>query len=191
MLSLMLLPLPAFFAPATVLPADSPVSAANSPLPLPTFAIDSLLICAYDHSTYPIEPADLGIAAATPSEPFSAWPPGAFQTLSLPNDQSLFAVDARNLVKLSVVPDDSCRWIARIGVDGREAFGLSALISAASQVLTVPAKILAIVAGLSWRSVTPLRLNATAIGPVTIGRSIALPSLQRASALGCSSASLS
>src|ERR671926_510952 len=100
--SLMLLPLPLSVAPAMVLPADSPVSATNSPLALPTFAIDRLLVCA--------------------------------------NDQSLFAVAARNLVKLSVVPDESDRCTARIGVDGSDAFGLSALISAASQVLTVPAK---------------------------------------------------
>src|SRR2546422_917083 len=83
------------------------------------------------------------------SLPFSACPPGAFQTLSLPKVQSEPAVAARYLVKLSVVPDESDRWIARIGADGRVAFGLSPLIAASSQVFTVPAKILASVAGLN------------------------------------------
>jgi len=46
---------------------------------------------------------------------------------------------------------------------------------------------LAIAVGLSCRSVTPLRLYATATGPTTIGMSIALPVAQRLSACGCCS----
>src|SRR2546429_161967 len=105
-----------------------------------------------------MEPCPLDTAADTPSEPFSACPPGAFQTLSLPKVQSEPAVAARYLVKLSVVPEESERWIARIGADGSVALGLSPLIAGSSQVLTVPAKIFASVAGLNCRSLAPLTL---------------------------------
>src|SRR5689334_4588384 len=109
------------------------------------------------------------MAADTPSEPLAPWPPGAFQSLLESKVQSAPAVAFRYLVKFSDVPEESERCTATIGVAGSVAFGLSALIAASSQLLTVPAKILARVAGFSCRSLTPLRLNATAIGPVTIG----------------------
>src|SRR5947208_11482594 len=105
-----------------------------------------------------MEPWFFETAVDTPSEPFSACPPGAFQTLSLPKVQSEPAVAARYLVKLSVVPDESDRWIARIGADGRVAFGLSPLMAGSSQVLTVPAKIFASVDGLNCRSLAPVTL---------------------------------
>ena len=68
-------------------------------------------------------------ALATPSEPFAAWPPGAFHTLSLSKVQSAAAALVRYLVKLSVVPESSERCTAWIAVDGSLAPGLSALIA--------------------------------------------------------------
>src|SRR2546421_7496293 len=151
-------PVPAGLALAMVLPAASPVSSTNSPAPLPTLAIFRLLDWANDHSTYPMVPSDLLIAAATPSEPFSPSPPGAFQVLSLPKLQSEAEVLARNLVKLSVVPELSDRCTVKIFVDGSVAPWLSAAIAGSFQVVTFPAKIFAMVAGLSCRLVTPLTL---------------------------------
>src|SRR2546429_8081933 len=158
MSSLRSLPVPVVLALAIVLPAASPVSSANSPAPLPTLAIFRLPDVANDHSTYPMVPSDLPIAAATPSEPFSALPPGAFQFLSLPKVQSAVAVLDRNLVELSVVPELSDRCTARIFVAGSVAPELSAAIAGSFQVVTLPAKIFAMVAGLSWRLDTPVTL---------------------------------
>src|SRR2546428_11661289 len=103
-------------------------------------------------------PSDLPTCADTPSEPFSASPPGPFQVLSWPNVQSLAAEAARYLVKLSVVPELSERCTVKILVDGRVAPWLSAAIAGSFQVVTLPAKIFARVAGLSCRPVTPLTL---------------------------------
>src|ERR687887_179967 len=103
---------PVICAPAIALPAESAVSSANSPAPVP---------------------------------------PGAFQVLSLPKVQSDEAVLLRNLVKLSVVPDDSDRCTVWMVVPGSEAPWLSALIAASSHFLIDPEKILAMVAGLSCR----------------------------------------
>src|SRR2546421_6450973 len=154
----MSLPVPAVLALATVLPAASPVSSAYSPAPLPPLAIFRLPDWAKDHSTYPMVPSDFPIAAETPSEPFSASPPGAFQVLSLPYVQSVPAVLDRNLAKLSVVPELSDRCTDRIFVAGSVAPWLSAAIAGSFQVVTLPEKILAMVAGLSCRPETPLTL---------------------------------
>src|SRR2546423_12351004 len=181
-------PVPLVLALAIVLPAASPVSSANSPAPLPTLAILRLFDCANDHSTYPMLPSVLVTAAEMPSDPCSACPPGAFQVLSLPKVQSAPAVFDRNLVKLSVVPELSWRWIARILVAGRVAPELSAAIAGSFQVVTLPEKIFAMVAGLSWRLDTPVTLKTIAIGPTTIGTWMAGPLLHRASALGWSAA---
>src|SRR5947199_10296314 len=104
-----------------VLPAASPVSSTNSPLALPILAIFRLLAWANDHSTYAIEPSALFSEPATPSLPFSASPPGAFQVLSCPKVQSPAAEAVRCLVKLSVVPELCQRGTVRNGVVGRVA----------------------------------------------------------------------
>src|SRR5205823_6181432 len=127
------------------------------------------------------------ICVATPCDLAAPWPflRAAGQALAGSEVQSPGSLALRNFVKLSVVPDSSERCTATIGLDGSLASGLSALISGASHLVIFSAKILAIVAGLSLRSVTPLRLYATATGPTTIGISIALPPVQRLSAPGC------
>src|SRR2546421_11982314 len=148
---------PLTVALAMVFPAASPVSVTNSPAALPILAMVRLLLCANDHSTYPMAPSVLLSAAAMPSLPFSASPPGPFQVLSLPKVQSALAVLDRNLVKLSVVPELSDRCTDRILVLGSVTPGLSPAMAASFQVVALPAKIFARVAGLSWRVVTPLR----------------------------------
>src|SRR5256714_9497912 len=140
-----------------VFPAASPVNVTNSPAALPILAMLRLLLCAKDHSTYPMAPSVLPSAEAIPSEPFSASPPGPFQVLSLPKVQSALADFARYLVKLSVVPELSDRCTDRILVLGSVTPGLSPAMAASFQVVALPAKIFARVAGLSWRVVTPLR----------------------------------
>src|SRR5215471_19450346 len=60
-------------------------------------------------------------------------------------------------------------------LEGRLALEFSDLIAGSFQVVTLPVKIFAITSGVSTRLVTPLSLYATAIGPVTIGRSSAGP----------------
>src|SRR6478735_10322057 len=97
-------------------------------------------------------------AVATPSEPLTPLPPGAVHFLPPSNVHTSGAVAVRYLVKLSVVPESSLRWYVWIAVDGRVASGLSALIAASSHVLTLPAKISAIVFGESCRLSTPLTL---------------------------------
>ena len=61
-------------------------------------------------------------------------------------------------MKLSVVPELSERCTVRILVAGSVAPGLSAAIAGSFQVVTLPAKILAMVGALSCRLVTPLTL---------------------------------
>src|SRR2546423_544382 len=59
--------------------------------------------------------------------------------------------------------------------DGRLAPEFRALMAGSSHLVILPVKILAIVSGLSVKSLTPFTLNASAIGPTTIGRSSAGP----------------
>src|SRR5205085_518169 len=141
-----------------------------------------------EYSMYPSEFGVLLSAAATPSEPFAPCPPGAFHTLSWSYVQELPAAAVRYLVKLSVVPDESDRWKVTIVALGRLTPEFSAVIAGSFHFVTVPAKIFASTSGVTVRLLTPGTLYATAIGPITIGMSIALlPAPQRASALGCSS----
>src|SRR5581483_2515662 len=105
----------------------------NSPAPLPILAVLRLSAWANDHSTYPIEPSSFVSAAAIPSEPLSPSPPGAFQVLSCPKVQSLAAAAPRYLVKLSVVPELSERWIVEILVDGSVTPELSATMAGSFQ----------------------------------------------------------
>src|SRR5215475_4370611 len=93
-----------------------------------------------------------------PSEPCSASPPGAFQTLSWPNVQDGALVEARYLVKLSLVPELSARCTVVIFVDGRLAPELSAAISGSFHLVTLPAKMSASVVPDSCRLLTPLTL---------------------------------
>ena len=67
-------------------------------------------------------------------------------------------------MKFAVVPEPSLRCTTTIGVDGRVAPGLSALISGASHVVILLEKILAIVTAESFSLSTPLRLYETVIG---------------------------
>src|SRR5438067_8781922 len=77
---------------------------------------------------------------------------------------------ARYLVKALVVPEPSARWTTTMGVDGRVALALSALMAGSFQVLIVPWKMPASVAGLSWSLATPLMLYATVIGALAVGK---------------------
>src|SRR5690349_19676056 len=76
----------------------------------------------------------------------------------------------RNFVKLLVVPEPSERCTTAMVVDGRSASGLSALISASSQVVMSAWKMPASTSGLSWISSTPGRLYDTVIGAATVGK---------------------
>src|SRR3954452_10894196 len=181
------LPVPVTLAPAIVLPALSPVSSVYSPAPFLIFALDRLLFSAKDSSTKPREPAVLLIALATPSEPLTPVPPGAFQALALPNVQSDGADLLRYLVKLSTVPDSSERWIVAIAVLGSLAPLFWAAIAGSFHLVILPEKILASVGASSCRPSTPSTLYTTAIGPITIGMLSACPPAHLASALGCSS----
>src|SRR4051794_35233057 len=95
---------------------------------------------------------------ATPLFFSAPWVDAGHGTVSPePSVQSLPAAAVRYFVKFDVVPEPSERCTTAIGVDGRSASGLSALISSASHVVIVALKIPAIVPGLSFRS-TPGRL---------------------------------
>src|ERR1700710_1693041 len=97
---------------------------------------------------------------ATPSLPFAPVPVGHFTDLSLPGPLAHAGEYAtRNFVKFAVVPDSSERWHTLICVAGRETPLLSFLISASSQLLTLPRKMSAIVAPSSFRPLSiPLTL---------------------------------
>src|SRR5437763_16240680 len=101
-----------------VLPAASPVSSTNSPLALPILAIFRLLAWANDHSTYAIEPSALFSEPATPSLPFSASPPGAFQVLSCPKLQAPPAAAVTYLLELPAVHALSERCTNRMSMVG-------------------------------------------------------------------------
>src|SRR5262245_27256299 len=131
-----------------------------------------------------MEPLVFFTASATPWEPWAPWPPGAVHFLPPSKVQTEGAVPVRNLVKLSVVPESSERWIVAICRFGRVTPGLSFAMAGSFQFLIVPAKILASVSGVSCRLWRLGTLYATPIGPTTIGRLMAtLPLPQRALAL--------
>ncbi len=144
-------------------------SSAYCPLALRTLATDRLLALAKDTSEYAMPPSVCLTPAVTPSEPLAPCPPGQLISLPEPRVQAPLAWESRNSDTTCVVPDPSERWKAVTGVAGSLAFGLSALISGASQVLIVPAKIPATVAGESCRSLTPARLYSRATPPAVIG----------------------
>src|SRR3954466_15010545 len=77
---------------------------------------------------------------------------------------------SRYVVNAFVVPDPSDRWATTIFVDGIVASGLSALISASSQVAMSPCMMPASVPALSCSASTPSRLYDTVIGPAAIGK---------------------
>src|SRR3954447_6882623 len=152
------LPVPTILAPSMVLPALWPLSSVYSPAPFLTSAIFRLLFSAKDSSTYAMAPGVLLTAAATPSEPLAPVPPGAFHALALLNVQSADAVLLRYLVKLSVVPDSSERWIVEIADAGSFAPEFWAAIAGSFHLVILPAKILAIVGASSCRLSTPSAL---------------------------------
>lgn len=115
---------------------------------------------------------------ARPEEPCADWPPLASQDLPPSYFQSSGAAAFRYLVKLSVVPDSSERWKAWIFRSGSLASGLSFLIASSFQLVILLSKIFAMVGASRTSESTPVTLKPTAIGPPTIGRSMAWPSLQ-------------
>ena len=84
----------------------------------------------------------------------------------------------------AVVPDPSERCTTWTPVEGRLAPGLSFLMAGSLQVLILPAKIPATVAGDSFRSLTPERLYSMAIPPPDQGMVVTWPPLATAA---CSS----
>src|SRR5215469_1072946 len=107
---------------------------------------------------------------ATPGLPLAACAVvGNLMVLLLPRVQ-VGAESFRNSEKFCVVPEESERTARVIAVPGRFALGLSALICGAFHVLTVPWKMAAMVAESSFRSLTPGRLYAMAIGPIWTGK---------------------
>src|ERR1041385_2864163 len=102
-------------------------------------------------------------AVATPSEPdLPIWPLSVGKVSCLPFVQSAGAVLERKSVNTPEVPDLSERtntWIGRLG----PAAPLSAAMAGSSQLVIVPAKILASVGGDSFKLDSPATLNITAI----------------------------
>src|SRR5215469_11267335 len=76
----------------------------------------------------------------------------------VPSFQSLAAACVRNREKFAVVPEESERTAREIGVLGRLAPGLSALIAGSFQVLILAWKMSAMTVGSSFRLLIPDRL---------------------------------
>src|SRR5579864_8394838 len=111
------------------------------------------------------------MTCATPLLPWAACAAeGHLIVELLPSVQSLPAAFCRNREKFCVVPDESERTAIVIGVLGRLAPGLIDLMAEAFQVVIVPWKMPAMTAGVSFRLVTPDRLYAIVIGPMTTGK---------------------
>src|SRR5664279_3190387 len=102
-----------------------------------------------------MEPAVFLIAADVPSLPLAPSPTPPANDFPAPLPQAPSDAASRYFWKLSVVPDSSLRKTTLIGSAGSVAVALSALISGASQVLTVPLKILATVGPSRTRPSTP------------------------------------
>src|SRR6266852_992056 len=108
---------------------------------------------------------------ATPGLPLAARADdGHLMVELLPRLQVLPADLTRNSVKFCVVPEESARTARVIGVLGRLTPELSALIAASFQVLILPEKMPAVVAGDSFRLLTPDRLYDIVIGPMMTGK---------------------
>ena len=82
-------------------------------------------------------------------------------------------------MKLSVVPDESERCTVAIANDGRVTPGLADAMAASFQLVILPPKMPTSTAGVRISLLTPERLKLTAIGPVTMGRSMASLPAQR------------
>src|SRR5689334_19369037 len=108
---------------------------------------------------------------ATPGLPLAARAEdGHLMVELLPRLQALPTADTRNSVKFAVVPEESDRTARVIGVLGRFTPELSALMAGSFQVLILPEKMPAMVAGDSFRLLTPDRLYAIEIGPTMTGK---------------------
>src|SRR5665648_656765 len=108
-------------------------------------------------------------ALATPAD-FSLPSPLPVHLLPDSAVQSVGAAALRYLVKLSVVPDSSERKKTLMSCAGGVTPGLMAAIAGSFHLVMAPLKILAVTAGVRISFSTPLRLKATAMGPVTMGR---------------------
>src|SRR3954462_6196372 len=87
---------------------------------------------------------------ATPVFFCPAWVSAGHATVSLaPSFHDVGAAFVRYLVKALVVPEPSARWATTIGVDGRVAPALSALMAGSFHTLISRWKILAMVSALS------------------------------------------
>src|SRR6266516_1509554 len=107
---------------------------------------------------------------ATPGLPLAARAvDGHLMVELLPRLQALGAASIRNSVKFAVVPEESDRTARVIGVLGRLTPELSALMAGSFQVLILPEKMPAMVAGDSFRLLTPDRLYETVIGAIRMG----------------------
>src|SRR4051794_2856549 len=111
------------------------------------------------------------MSAATPLFFSAPWVVAGQLTVSPdPRVQTDGDAFVRYLVKFDVVPEPSERCTTAMGVEGSVASGLSALISAASQVVMVALKMPASVSALNVRSSTPSSLNEIVMGAPPIGK---------------------
>src|SRR5260221_1709856 len=111
------------------------------------------------------------MTCATPLFWLAAWAVEGHLMVELePSVQALPAVFCRNREKFCVVPDESERTAIVIAVLGRLAPGLIALIAELFQDVILPWKMSAMTVGVSFRLLTPDRLYAIVIGPITTGK---------------------
>src|SRR5271166_4435001 len=88
----------------------------------------------------------------------------------LPSVHTLGSAVLRNREKFAVVPEESERTATVIGVLGRLTPELIAVMAELFQVVILPSKICAMTFGVSFRLLTPDRLYAIEIGPITTGK---------------------
>src|SRR5439155_25817446 len=146
-----------------------------------TFTVPRELALSNDSSAYPMAPSVCFTAAVTPSEPLAPWPVGHGTSLAAPNVHTDPAAAVRYDVNAAVVPEPSERWITWMPSEGSVTPLLVALMAAAFHLVIFPAKMPAIVSGVSCRLVTPLRLNSTAMAPAAHGMWSTGPTLASAS----------
>src|SRR5207248_625746 len=145
-----------------------------------TFTTPSELALAKDSSAYPMAPSVCFTAAVTPSEPLAPCPVGHGTSLAAPNVHTDPAAAVRYDVNAAVVPEPSERCTTWMPSDGSATPLLPALIAGSSHFLIFPAKMPATVCGASFRLVTPLTLNSTAIAPAAHGMCSTGPTLASA-----------
>src|SRR5260370_18274664 len=118
------------------------------------------------------------MTCAPPLLPWAAWAvEGHLMVELLPSVHTLGAASMRNREKFCVVPDESARTAMVIGVLGRLAPGLIALIAELFQDVILPWKMSAMTVGVSFRLLTPHRWYDIVIGPMMTGKcSTVLPS---------------